>query len=116
MAIEFAWDVKKVEVYPNLDGNEDVIHRVHWRLTATDTENLNELGTRNIMEQEIGIVDFNTSNITNFISLDSLDSATVESWVESSIGSEQLQDFKDNLENRINKQVNPTSVYKKLSF
>lgn len=116
MAIEFSWDLKKVEVYPSLDDNENVIHRVHWRLTATDTENLNELGTRNITEQEIGVVDLDTSNITEFIDFDSLDKATVERWVENSIGTHNLTMFKENLKKRINDIVNPTSVVKKLSF
>ena len=39
MAISYAWDVKTVDTYPTKDSKADVVHNVHWRLTATDGTN-----------------------------------------------------------------------------
>ena len=39
MAISYAWDVSSVDTYPTKDSKSDVVHNVHWRLTATDDSN-----------------------------------------------------------------------------
>ena len=39
MAIAYTWDVSTVDTYPTKDSKSDVVHNVHWRLTATDDTN-----------------------------------------------------------------------------
>ena len=39
MAISYTWDVSTVDTYPTKDSKSDVVHNVHWRLTATDDTN-----------------------------------------------------------------------------
>ena len=38
MAINYTWDCKTVDV-KTIDGNEDTVFNVHWRLTGTDDAN-----------------------------------------------------------------------------
>ena len=39
MAITYEWDVKTCDVYPSKSGKSNVVHNVHWRLTAEDDAN-----------------------------------------------------------------------------
>ena len=39
MAISYAWDVSTCDTYPTKSGKSNVVHNVHWRLTATDDTN-----------------------------------------------------------------------------
>ena len=39
MAISYTWNVSTVDTYPTKDSKSDVVHNVHWRLTATDDSN-----------------------------------------------------------------------------
>ena len=38
MAINYKWDCKTVDV-KTIDGNEDTVFNVHWRLTGEDDSN-----------------------------------------------------------------------------
>ena len=62
MAIQYTWDVNTVEVYPSHDGNDNVIHTVHWKLKGVDGS---------YQHTEIGIANLNTADIESFISFDS---------------------------------------------
>ena len=39
MAISYAWDVSTCDTFPTKSGKSNVVHNVHWRLTATDDTN-----------------------------------------------------------------------------
>ena len=39
MAINYTWDCKTCDTYPSKGGKSNVVHQVHWRLTATDDTN-----------------------------------------------------------------------------
>ena len=39
MAINYTWNVKRCDVFPTKSGKSNVVHNVHWRLTATDDAN-----------------------------------------------------------------------------
>ena len=39
MAISYTWNVSTVDTYPTEGDHSDVIHNVHWRLTAEDDAN-----------------------------------------------------------------------------
>ena len=105
MAISYTWDVNTVEVHPSHDGNENVIHTVHWKLKGVDGS---------YQHTEIGIANLNTEDIESFISFDSLDSATVEDWVTTTLGDDLVAIFKESIESNIARQKVPTTVLKEL--
>jgi len=115
MAINYSWDVNTVDVYPELDGNANVIYTIHWQLFGEDTENQDSKG-RNLVEGQIGTVSLNTSNIESFIALEDLTKETLVNWVETTMGPEQLQVYKDSIEAAIEKKITPTTEQKTLNF
>lgn len=115
MAINYTWDVSEVEVYPNLDGNENVVYMVHWKLHAEDDANQDSKG-RNLKDTELGVIHLDTSNITEFVAFESLDYETVKVWVENAIGTHNVTMFKENLKKKLAKQITPETISKQLSF
>ena len=112
MAISYNWDVSTVDTYPTLDSNADVIYNVHWRLNATDTQVDAEGNPYTAGVYGTQVLD--TSDLSGFIDFDSVTSAEVQGWVESAMGEEQVQTYKDNLDANIAGQITPTSVTKTL--
>ena len=45
MAINYTWDCKTCDTYPSKGGKSNVVHQVHWKLTATDDTNKDSDGT-----------------------------------------------------------------------
>jgi len=112
MAISYEWDVNTVDVYPSEGDYTDVIYNVHWRLNATDTEVDAEGNpyTADVYAAQV----LNTSDLSDFIDFDSVTSAEVQGWVESAMGEEKVQSYKDSLDANIAGQINPTSETKTL--
>lgn len=112
MAISYNWNVSTVDVYPTLDSNADVIYNVHWRLNATDTQVDAEGNPYTASVYGTQVLD--TSDLSGFIDFDSVTSAEVQGWVESAMGEDQVQTYKDSLDANIAGQINPTSETKTL--
>ena len=113
MAINYTWDVSTVDTFPTKDSKADVIHQVHWKLTATDDTNNDASGnpqTAFVSERQ----PLDTSDLSGFIDFDSVTSAEVQGWVESAMGAEEVQSLKDNLDTNIAGQITPTSETKQL--
>jgi hypothetical protein len=53
--------------------------------------------------------------MSDFTSFADLTSSDVQGWVESAMGEEQVQTYKDNLDANIAGQITPTSVTKTLT-
>lgn len=43
MAINYEWNVSTVDTHPTKDSKSDVVHNVHWKLTATDDSNTQKM-------------------------------------------------------------------------
>ena len=112
MAISYNWNVSTVDVYPTDEGQTDVIYNVHWRLNAVDTQADAEGNPYTASVYGTQVLD--TSDLSNFIDFDSVTSAEVQGWVESAMGAEQVQTYKDGLDADIADQINPTSETKQL--
>jgi hypothetical protein len=108
MAISYNWNVNTVDVYPTDEGQTDVIYNVHWRLNATDTQVDAEGNPYTASVYGTQVLD--TSDLSGFIDFDSVTSAEVQGWVESAMGEEQVQTYKDSLDANIAGQITPTSV------
>lgn len=114
MAISYAWDVSTCDTYPTKSGKSNVVHNVHWRLTATDDTNKDSDG--NPQTSKIyGTQSLDTSDLSSFINWSSLKTSDVQSWVETALGSDKVTAMKATLDAEIAAKVTPTSVTKTLA-
>ena len=113
MAISYAWDVSTVDTYPTKDSNSDVVHNVHWRLTATDGTNKDSDGnywTAGVYGSE----GLDTDSISSFTAFGSLNAAKVQGWVEASLTADVVTAMKADLDAEIALKITPTSVTKQI--
>ena len=113
MAISYSWDVSTVDTYPTKDSNSDVVHNVHWRLTATDDTNKDSDGN-NWTADVYGSQALDTDSISSFVAFGSLDAAKVQSWVEAALTSDTVTAMKASLDAQIAEKITPTSVTKQI--
>ena len=111
MAINYAWDVSTVDTYPTKDSNSDVVHNVHWRLTATDDTNKDSDGNY-WTATSYGSQGLDTESISSFVAFGSLDAAKVQSWVEAALTADTVTAMKASLDAQIAEKITPTSVQK----
>ena len=111
MAISYAWDVSTVDTYPTKDSNADVVHNVHWVLTATDGTNKDSDGN-NWTASVYGSQSLDTDSISSFTAFGSLDAAKVQGWVEAAMGADEVTELKSGLDGQIAVKITPTSVTK----
>jgi hypothetical protein len=106
MAASYEWDVSNVDYYPQYDGHNKVIFKVHWRLKGIDSE-VDAQG--NPYSAEVyGSENLNVSDLSNFVDYDSVTISDVQGWVESALGAEQVQKYKDDIEAQISELKNPS--------
>ena len=110
MAINYTWDCKTVDV-KNIEGNEDTVFNVHWRLTGTDDTNNDEDGNSQTATV-YGSQGLDTSDLSDFTAFASLNSAKVQGWVEAALTSDIVTEMKTSLDATIAEKVTPTSVTK----
>ena len=116
MAINYTWDVNTCDVYPTKSGKSNVVHNVHWRLTATDDAN-NDSDGNPITAEMYGSQGLDTSNLSSFTNWSDLTASKVQGWVEAALDAEKsgtVAEMKTGLSNIIAKKISPTSVTKKL--
>ena len=111
MAINYAWDVSTVDTYPTKDSNSDVVHNVHWRLTATDDANTDSDGN-NWTAEVYGSQGLDTDSISSFTAFADLTSSDVQGWVEAALGADEVTALKAGLDAQIAEKITPTSVTK----
>ena len=111
MAISYTWDVSTVDTYPTKDSKSDVVHNVHWRLTATDDANNDAEGN----PQTAGVYGsqaVDTSDLSSFTAFADLTASDVQGWVEAALGADEVTAMKASLDAQIAEKVTPTSVTK----
>ena len=113
MAINYTWDVNTCDVYPTKSGKSNVVHTVHWVLTATDDANNDAEGNPQTAFR-FGGQELDISNLSSFTNWSSLDAATVQGWVEAALGADRVTEIKSQLNAQIAEKVTPTSVQKTL--
>ena len=114
MAISYAWDVSTCDTYPTKSGKSNVVHNVHWRLTATDDTNKDSDGNPQT-SRIYGTQSLDTSDLSSFINWSSLKTSDVQGWVETALGSDKVTAMKASLDAQIAAKVTPTSVTKTLA-
>jgi|TARA_R100000030_G_scaffold93424_1_gene79547 hypothetical protein len=111
MAISYTWDVNKCETYPSKNGKSNVVHAVHWRLKASDDANNDADGNPQVAEV-YGVVDLDISDLSSFTNWSSLNASTVQGWVESALGADEVTALKAGLDAQIAEKISPSSVLK----
>ena len=117
MAISYAWDVSTVDTYPTKDSKADVIHKVHWKLIATDDANNDADGNPQTADV-YGSEGLDTSDLSSFTAFASVSKANVQAWVEASLNatdSDTVANMKTGLDANIAAKITPTSVQKTIS-
>ena len=114
MAISYAWDCKTCDTYPTKSGKSNVVHTVHWRLTATDDTNKDSDGN-NWTASSYGAQSLDTSDLSSFKNWSSLTNSDLQGWVETALGSDKVTSIKAVLDASIAEKVTLTSVQKVLS-
>jgi len=113
MAINYTWDVSTCDTYPTKSGKSNVVHNVHWRLTATDDTNNDSNGDPQTATV-YGSQGLDTSDLSSFTNWSSLDAAKVQGWVEAALTADTVTAMKAGLDAQIAEKVTPTSVTKTL--
>ena len=113
MAINYTWDVSTCDTYPTKSGKSNVVHNVHWRLTATDDTNNDSDGNPQTATV-YGSQGLDTSDLSSFTNWSSLDAAKVQGWVEAALTADTVTAMKAGLDAQIAEKVTPTSVTKTL--
>ena len=114
MAIGYTWDCKTCDTYPSKSGKSNVVHNVHWRLTATDDTNKDSDGN-NWKATNYGTQAVSTDDLSSFINWSSLKASDVQGWVETAMGSDAVTAMKASLDAQIAEKITPDSVTKTLS-
>ena len=114
MAINYTWEISACETYPTKSGKSNVVHTVHWRLTAKDDSNNDADGnpqTATIYDTQT----LDTSDLSNFTNWSALKASDVQGWVEAALTSDVVTTIKASLDAEIAAKVTPKSVTKTLS-
>ena len=110
MAINYTWDCKTVDVQ-TIDGNEDTVFNVHWRLTGTDDSN-NDAEGNSQTATLYGTQILDTSDLSSFTAFSDLTNDQITGWVESALGEDKVTEIKNGLRNQIAELVTPTQETK----
>ena len=113
MAINYTWDCKTCDTYPSKGGKSNVVHQVHWKLTATDDTNKDSDGnnwTATVYDLQV----LSTDDLSSFINWSSLKESDVQGWVEAALGSDVVTAMKTGLDAQIAEKITPTTVQKTL--
>jgi hypothetical protein len=107
MAITNTWDVVRMDAYPELDGETDVVFSVYWTLAATD-------GTYS--SSVYGSVGVSRGEGAAFTPYEDLTLAQVVGWVQDALGKEQIANLETNVAEQIANQINPPVVTPQLPW
>jgi hypothetical protein len=99
--ITYDWNCKTVDVYPQEEGETNVVYNVHWVVSGTKEDySATNIGTQ--------IVTLNPE--TEFIPFDELTNEVVVDWTKEAMGEEQVEAIEGSIASQIDELENPTSV------
>jgi hypothetical protein len=112
MANTYTWDCKTVDVYPEYESNSDVVYNVHFKLSAESDQQDDE--GNNYKAVIYSTQQLSVDDIGSFIPFADLTNEVVTNWTISALGEDEIEDYKENLDEQIENQINPISVNKTL--
>jgi hypothetical protein len=97
----YDWNCKTVDVYPQAEGETNVVYNVHWVVTGTEED----YSARNIGTQKVAL-----DPETPFIPFEDLTNEIIVGWTKDAMGQEKVQAIEDSIANEIIELANPTSI------
>ena len=117
MDINFNWDVQHTWVADKMDDKNNppiiknnVVKEVQWHYIAHYTSSLHDV-TR-YFDQKMYL---DTSDFSNFIEIDDINTDKIASWVSGSIGEQRLEELTTQLTKQIEEIVIPKLEYKQIT-
>lgn len=105
--IDYTWTFSNCMVIQNLDGLENVIKSVDWKLTASDKKHSVSAG---------GTTEFNGIDPSNYTEFTKITKDQMIEWVLSGISEEEMNALKDQLEKQLVELNKPVLVQMPLPF
>lgn len=102
MAINYTWNCKTVDV-KTIDGNEDTVFNVHWRITGEDGD---------YSSSAYGTIALDTSDLSSFTAFADLTNDQITGWVESALGEDEVQIQKNVIADTIAELKTPLTTTK----
>ena len=106
--INYTWNCKVVDAYPQDGEYADVVYNVHWNLLAV-SDQLNPEGVA-YASSNIGTQILNVSDITDFIPFEDLTNEESVAWTQTAMGEEQVASIEANIAQAIELLITPTSI------
>ena len=117
MAVEYTWNIEKVEILPtHTDNNNvtenDVIAVVHWEYIGLDSARTDQLAIGQTLPARgvvSGVRKLDTSDLSGFTSFANVTAVQAASWVEADIGAEMDQ-LKAQVDAEVTKNATPELI------
>ena len=100
MTISYVWKIGELKIATSKDGLSNVVQSVIWTLSAVDAD----FSVETVFDTFLSDPD-----PSKFVQFESLDEATVLSWVQSSLGQDLTESFKSNLRVLLEEKKNSAS-------
>jgi len=97
----YTWLIDSLDCSPLLEGQNNVVSNVHWRINATD-------GTHNVTTYGVQPLIYTAGN--PFTEYAGLTLETVIGWIQTVMGSDQVTAIQTQLDKMIDNLVNPSIV------
>lgn len=101
--INYEWNCKTVDAYPQDGEYTDVVYNVHYYVTGEDSETA-------YRADFIGTQLIDVSNITDFTPFNELTNETAVSWCKAAMGQDAVDGIEKVIAKNIEDQINPASV------
>jgi protein-tyrosine-phosphatase len=114
VAINYTWDCKNVKT-STIDGKTDVVTKVNWRLTATDSAGTFVHPSGETRKNTAVVYDeahLDTSDLSSFTEFGSLSVTNTQAWVEACLGEDKVAELKKSLKTTLDERRNSTEQTK----
>lgn len=101
MANTHTLKIVAMDCFVDSDGLKDLIQNVHWVYEVSDGTNSTTM---------MGVESLDAPDPELFTPFDQLDEATVSGWVLSKWGDERVAEMKANLDQKLDRIINPVIV------
>lgn len=102
MTNKYNWNITQLDCYPSVQGESDVVFNVHWEVIGNDSNG--HIG------RVYGTQSINLNPDDSFIPYNELTQQQVIDWVSSAMGSDKIADIHFDIDEQIERQVNPPVI------
>ncbi len=99
--ITYNWNCKTVDIYPEREGQTDVVYSVHWILEGEEDD---------YFASYLGLQQIEVNPNENFIPFENLTNEIITDWVKNAMGPEKVTEAENAVALKISEQKNPTSI------